>query len=267
MYALLDKRSKIPQDTFENLLAQRVPNKEAANKISKFMELEHVSDVERMFGRDELVGEAFNELAMVYRTLLEDMKVGEYCKFDPSIVRGLAYYTGVVFEVHAEGGELRAICGGGRYDNLLSDLGGPPISATGMGMGDCVLEILLRENGRVEDSVPDQELDYFVALVPEMDLNHQGSSDMLVPEDELLRLVTKLRKGGCSADYSYKSVGLGKQLKQASDRNAKKCIIIGEEYKDNKLVVKDMKKGDQELVDKDEFLSRFDSGNWSVSIQ
>ena len=267
MYALLDKRSKLPQETFKDLLAEKVPDKEMADKINKFMELERVSAVERMFGQDELIKEAFDELAMVHRILVEDMGVGAYCKFDPGIVRGLAYYTGVVFEVHAEGSELRAICGGGRYDNLLSDLGGPSISATGMGMGDCVLEILLREKGLVEGLVPEQELDYFVALVPDMDLNHQGSGDMLVPEDEVHRLVTKLRKGSCSADSSYKSVGLGKQLKQASDRHAKKCIIIGEEYKDNKLVVKDMKKGDQELVDKDEFLLRFDSGNWSPSIQ
>ena len=75
------------------------------------------------------------------------MGIREYCVFDPGIVRGLAYYTGIVFEVHDIQGDLRAICGGGRYDNLLRDFGGPAISATGMGMGDCVLEILLREKG------------------------------------------------------------------------------------------------------------------------
>ena len=97
------------------------------------------------------------------------MGMGEYCTFDPSIVRGLAYYTGVVFEVHDIAGELRAICGGGRYDNLLRDFGGPPIPATGMGMGDCVLEILLEQRGLLEKQVPKRELEYFVALAdPEM---------------------------------------------------------------------------------------------------
>ena len=71
------------------------------------------------------------------------MGVGDYCRFDMSIVRGLAYYTGMVFEMHDAVGDLRAVCGGGRYDNLLSDFGGPSLSAIGMGMGDCVLEILL----------------------------------------------------------------------------------------------------------------------------
>jgi len=84
-------------------------------------------------------------------TTLDDMGVGDFCCFDPSIVRGLAYYTGVVFEVHDVVGELRAICGGGRYDNLLRDFGGPAIPATGMGMGDCVLEVLLRQKGLLSE--------------------------------------------------------------------------------------------------------------------
>jgi histidyl-tRNA synthetase len=260
MYALLDKRSKLPQETFKELLTEKVPDKQMADTINQFMELEYVSDVERMFGHDELVEEAFNELAMVHRVLLEDMEVGEYCKFDPSIVRGLAYYTGVVFEVHALGSEFRAICGGGRYDNLLSDFGGPAISATGMGMGDCVLEILLREKGLIEQSLPKQELDYFVALVPTIAFDDEDGIVQSFPEDEVNKLVAKLQKERFSADSSYKSYSLGKQLKEASARNARKCVIIGEEFKDKKLTVKDMATGEQGLVDVDEFLSRLKSG-------
>ena len=131
------------------------------------------------------------------------MGVGEYCTFDPSIVRGLAYYTGVVFEVHDIAGELRAICGGGRYDNLLRDFGGPPIPATGMGMGDCVLEILLEQRGLLEKQVPKRELEYFVTLAdPQF-------------AEAMYEVTARIRSKGHSANFSYKQGGLSKQLKEA----------------------------------------------------
>ena len=243
MYALLDKKNKLPQETFKELLIEIVPDKRMAESINEFMELQSISAVERMFGHDEIVKEAFDELALVYRILLEDMGVGEYCKFDPSIVRGLAYYTGVVFEVHAEGNELRAICGGGRYDNLLSDFGGPAISATGMGMGDCVLEILLKEKGLLDKQVPKQQIEYFVACIGDVG-------------NETLPIITKLRSMGYSTNFSYKTGSLSKQLKEASAQNAKKCIIIGEEeLKGNKITIKDMATGEQKLMSSDEFFA------------
>ena len=243
MYALLDKKNKLPQETFKELLIEIAPDKRMAESINEFMELQSISAVERMFGHDEIVKEAFDELALVHRILLEDMGVGEYCKFDPSIVRGLAYYTGVVFEVHAEGNELRAICGGGRYDNLLSDFGGPAISATGMGMGDCVLEILLKEKGLLDKQVPKQQIEYFVACIGDVG-------------NETLPIITKLRSMGYSTNFSYKTGSLSKQLKEASAQNAKKCIIIGEEeLKGNKITIKDMATGEQKLMSSDEFFA------------
>jgi histidyl-tRNA synthetase len=172
------------------------------------------------------------------------MGVWQYCDFYPSIIRGLAYYTGVVFEVDELMGELRAICGGGRYDNLLRDFGGPAIPATGMGMGDCVLEILLREKGLIEKNLAQPKLEYFVACVDEQFF------------ESVLSITAKLRRAEKSANFSYKCVSLSKQLKQASAQNAQKCIIIGEEFNNNQLIVKDMDSGEQELVDTDEFLSQ-----------
>ncbi|MBN1457215.1 MAG: ATP phosphoribosyltransferase regulatory subunit, partial [Sedimentisphaerales bacterium] len=169
----------------------------------------------------------------------------DYCIFDPSIVRGLAYYTGIVFEIHDAVGDLRAVCGGGRYDNLLKDFGGTPLSGTGMGMGDCVLEILLREKGLLKDGqISTMNIDYFVAYVDK----ELGAKAVV--------LVAKLRSAGKDTDFSYKGGNLKKQLKQASNVNAKKCIIIGREFIDkNELVIKDMASGEQKLVDVDTFLS------------
>jgi histidyl-tRNA synthetase len=171
------------------------------------------------------------------------MGVGRFYKFDPGIVRGLAYYTGIVFEVHAVGGELRAICGGGRYDNLLKDFGGPDIPAVGMGFGDCVLEILLREKGLLDKHIKKPELDYFVV------------SDKSFEENIFFDLVAKLRRNGFITDFSYKTDNLSKQLKTASEKNAKKCIIISKEYSDSKqIIVKDMATGEQQTIPIDKFM-------------
>ena len=243
LYALLDKYSKMPGDTFEKTLVEQVPDSVIATKIMDFMNATRLSEVPEIVGTNAEVEDAIQELALL-KVLLTQMGVWRYCDFYPSIVRGLAYYTGVVFEVDELMGELRAICGGGRYDKLLRDFGGPEIPATGMGMGDCVLEILLREKGLLEKQLEDAKLDYFVACV-------DGSY-----KDEAIKVTMRLRSKGSSANFSYKISKLGKQLKEASEQNAKKCIIIGDEFKNNQLVVKDMASGEQELVDYEEFWSR-----------
>ncbi len=180
------------------------------------------------------------------------MGVREYCVFDPGIVRGLAYYTGIVFEVHDIQGDLRAICGGGRYDNLLRDFGGPAISATGMGMGDCVLEILLREKGLLTDNIRATGLDYYVACAARLYTHYD------------MRLVSKIRQKGFSAAFSYKvdaveryeDGDLGKQLKEATALNVRNCIIVGYDKPLDltKFIVKNMSTGEQRTVSESEFI-------------
>ncbi|MHC4536266.1 MAG: histidine--tRNA ligase [Planctomycetota bacterium] len=248
LYAVLDKKNKLLPETFEEMLHDLLPNSKMASEVQTFMELKTIQDIERKYERQE----GFDELCELMQ-YLNNMGVGDYYKFDLGIVRGLAYYTGIVFEIYDKASELRAICGGGRYDNLLRDFGGPRVSATGMGMGDCVLEILLREKGLLDAKVPKKELDFFVAFVPNIIAFEDGRGP--TPSEVATKLVTQLRKKDKRVDASYKVIGLGKQLKEASVRNAQKCIIIGDEFKDNKLTVKDMASGRQELVDYDKFLS------------
>ena len=239
VYVILDKKNKLPPDTFEEILAEQIPDKNTVKRILDFMSVDSIPQL-KDFVEDGSA--AYLNIKCVLDNL-DMMGVGDFCLYDPGIVRGLAYYTGIVFEVHDIAGELRAICGGGRYDNLLRDFGGPSVSATGMGMGDCVLEILLKEKGLLEKQLPKTRIDYFVSCVDE---NYK---------DVTVEVTMKLRSAGFSANFSYKITKLGKQLKQASEQNAGKCIIIGDEFKDNKLTVKDMSSGKQELVDYDEFLS------------
>ena len=112
-----------------------------------------------------------------------------------------------------------------------------------MGMGDCVLEILLREKGILEKQLPKTSLDYFVAYVDEKYKN------------EAVRITMQLRSNSFSANFSYKAAKLNKQLKLASDQNARRCVIVGQELEEKKLAIKDMSSGEQKLVELDEFLS------------
>ncbi len=241
LYPLLDKYSKVPSDTFEKMLVDQVSDERMAKQIMDFMGTTTLSGVPEIIGTNAEVEDAVQELARL-KELLEQMGVWQYCDFYPSIVRGLAYYTGVIFEVHEFAQELRAICGGGRYDNLLNDFGGPQMPATGMGMGDCVLGILLDERGLFK---PEQkQLDYFVAFVDE------------AYRQNAIELTMRLRSAGFVTNFSYKAAKLSRQLKEASDKSAPKCIIIGEEFKNNQLVIKDMATGKQELVKIDEFFAQ-----------
>lgn len=243
LYAVLDKRSKLPDDTFEQMLAEKIADENKCKKVIELMGVESIGQISGCLELNKTAQESVDELGRLFE-LLDVMGVGDYCVFDIGIVRGLAYYTGIVFEIYDKASELRAIGGGGRYDNLLKQFGGPSIPATGFGIGDCVLGILLEEKGLLQKQLPERKLDYFVACVDE---NYK---------DAAVELTMKLRSVGFAANFTYKAAKLGKQLKQASDQNAQKCIIIGEEFKDKQLVIKDMATGEQELVDIDEFLSR-----------
>lgn len=247
LYAVLDKKPKLPPETFRAVLAEQVPDAVQAKKVLDFMSLDSIERIAEVTQPDEAVLNAVADLKTVF-DVLTWMGVAEYCVFDPSIVRGLAYYTGVVFEVHDVAGELRAICGGGRYDNLLRDFGGPWIPATGMGMGDAVLEILLQERGLLEKQVPKRQIEYFVAL----------ADPRLAPQ--MYCITAKIRSSGHSANFSFKPGGLSKQLKEAAGQNARKCLIVGQEYAEKKqLAIKDMATGQQELVEAEQFLANLSS--------
>jgi histidyl-tRNA synthetase len=244
IYPVLDKKAKLSQETFEKVLKEQVPDKKMVSKILDFMSVGSMPELEELVKHESDQDEAYLDIKMVLDHL-DTMGIGDFCVYDPSIVRGLAYYTGVVFEVHDVKGELRAICGGGRFDNLLHDFGGPSIPATGMGMGDCVLEILLKEKGLLEKQVPKGQLDYFVASI--------GFGALA---KEVHQIIAKLRTMKKSANFSYKMGRISDQLKEASIQNAKWCIIIGdEELNKNEITVKDMMTGEQKTIGVEEFFN------------
>jgi histidyl-tRNA synthetase len=243
IYAVLDKKSKVSVEAFEEMLKEKLYDADKREKIIEVFNANSLEEIETALPANCTAQEAINEMKQLF-AMLSEMGIADFCSFDINIVRGLAYYTGVVFEVHDKAGELRAVCGGGRYDNLLKDFGGPEISATGMGMGDCVLEILLREKGIITGEIEKPAIDYYIAALDEE----------LVPT--AAAIAAKLRLAGKSAEFSYKAAKMKKLMKAASDQKAAKAIILGREYIENgELVVKDMQSGEQQTISCEEFLS------------
>lgn len=186
------------------------------------------------FGSVEGVGAEIDRIAQ-FQQRLDAMGFGSFVAYDASIVRGLAYYTGIVFEIFDRRGELRAICGGGRYDRLLGTVSGADLPAVGFGMGDVVLTELLRDLDLLPDTAPSVDV-YLVAVT----VNEQ---------ELLLRAAHVLRHGGRSVLYALRPTGVGKQFKDADARGARHVVVFGpDEVAAGVAVVRTMGTGGEERV-------------------
>ena len=194
-----------------------------------------LDDVARRFGDRDDVGPEVERLRE-YLEILEAMGLGDFVAVDLRIVRGLAYYTGIVFELFDRKGELRAICGGGRYDRLLELVGGEPLPAVGFGMGDVVLGELLVERGLTPDTA--RRLDYFVVSV---------TPDQ---RSEALRIAQRLRARDHSVAYALREQGVGKQLKAAGKEGAVEALIVGpDELARGVITVRNLADGTERELD------------------
>ncbi len=166
---------------------------------------------------------------------LEAMGLAEFVDVDFRIVRGLAYYTGIVFELFDAGRTLRAICGGGRYDNLLKQIGGTDLPMVGFGMGDVVIGEMI--NDRDGAPAAESSCDVFVVTVSEDD----------VPV--ALKLAHGLRDAGVRVEYALRKMTVGKQLELASTRGATHAVVIGpEERAKHEVVVRELQSKQEERV-------------------
>ncbi len=234
--AALDKRPSVPEAGFAALAeAAGIPPAAIAD-LCRFQDAADPAAIAAALGGGKQVAEEIErvEALMGY---LASLGIGDYCRLDMRVVRGLAYYTGIVYEIFDAAGSLRALAGGGRYDNLLEVLGGPRIAATGFGMGDAVLGILLAEKGKLPDL--SAGLDCFVV---------DGGAG---PRDRVLAVVGRLRREGIAADYAARAQALGKQLKEANRRNARYAVIVAADG----VGVKDLRSGRQTDMETEQFLS------------
>jgi histidyl-tRNA synthetase len=156
---VIDKIEREPRGVLVERLAKGGIAAERAVRVLDAVAASDASALRAMHGSAAAVREGLDRLDQ-YLALLDAHGVRDWVRFDLSIVRGLAYYTGLVFELFDRRGEFRAICGGGRYDTLLRDLGGVDLPALGFGMGDVVLGELLRREQRLGGSA--RGVDYWV---------------------------------------------------------------------------------------------------------
>jgi histidyl-tRNA synthetase len=196
--------------------------------------LRGIDELTEEFGEVEAVAERVAELSQ-YLEHLEDLGVRDYVDIDLSVVRGLAYYTGIVFELWDARRELRAVCGGGRYDDLLETIAGIDMPALGFGMGDVVLTELLRDHGLLPQE--GQPLHVFVAWIgPEA-------------RRQALRAAQQLRSAGLSTVFEFRDRRIGNQLRSANQLGARYAVIIGpQEVEKASAKVRDMKSGDERTV-------------------
>jgi len=174
---------------------------------------------------------AAEELSRLF-DLLEAYGHGDRVVFDASVVRGLAYYTGVVFEVFDTARELRAICGGGRYDGLLETLGGPRIPAAGFGFGDAVIAELLSDRGLLPDGA--RSLD--AVVFPFGDEQRAAA----------VAVAGALRARGQSVDLVLGSPKLKRVLADADRANAACVYLIGpDELTRGEVLIRDLATGEQ----------------------
>ncbi|MBD3355418.1 histidine--tRNA ligase [Candidatus Woesearchaeota archaeon] len=224
---IIDKSKKITDKEFKDSLKGIGVDYKEVNKILKCKTLEDAGKLKL----NKMAKEGLEELKEVM-----NMLDNKFIEFDISIARGLAYYTGTVFEIYDKEEKFRAIAGGGRYDKLVELYGGAKTAATGFGMGYSTLTLLLKEKDLLPE--PDTGVDYFVVMIGDV-------------KEKALDIIVDLRKK-YSVDYDLSSRNMKNQLKYADSVDAKKVIFIGEEeLKSGMLTVKDMKTGKQEKVSVD----------------
>jgi histidyl-tRNA synthetase len=234
IYGWLDKQGRRGDAAQRQQLDDLKIDPGIADFLNAATEVKDIAKLKRVLSHKPQAASALGSLEQVVEAL-RSMGLGDFVDLDLGIVRGLAYYTGTVFELFDTGRTLRAICGGGRYDSLLNALGDADLPSVGFGMGDVVLTELLRDKGLVPTDI--SSIDVFVAFISKEDLPH------------VLALAHQLREAGMRVEYALSPQAVGKQLNLADARNAHFAVVVGpDERARGQLVLKDLRTGVQEVV-------------------
>ena len=228
---IVDKMDKLPEDVIE---AQLSDLGLSSKSISTIRSVLGITDLESLSSALSSDSEALIELQSLF-SLCDSYGISDWVSFDASVVRGLAYYTGPVFEAHDRAGNLRAICGGGRYDKLIGTLGGNDLPATGFGFGDMVVMELLADKG----------------LLPELST---GVSDVVFGMGTELRgaamqVAAKLRSAGRTVDLILEDKKMKWVFKHAERCGATRLVMVmPDEWAEGKVRIKDLDTGEESTV-------------------
>ena len=228
---IVDKMDKLPEDVIEAQLSDLGLVSESISTIRSVL---GITDLESLSSALSSDSEALIELQSLF-SLCDSYGISDWVSFDASVVRGLAYYTGPVFEAHDRAGNLRAICGGGRYDKLIGTLGGNDLPATGFGFGDMVVMELLADKG----------------LLPELST---GVSDVVFGMGTELRgaamqVAAKLRSAGRTVDLVLEDKKMKWVFKHSERCGATRLVMVmPDEWAEGKVRIKDLDTGDEYTV-------------------
>ena len=220
LLSCVDKFERQGESAYEQFLKQHPDGGAAVTMAKQFFKvrsLDELSDFIKSFANRtsvELAG-----LQARYRDWqkllggLQNMGLGDFLQVDLSVVRGLAYYTGFVFEAYDRKGDLRALAGGGRYNDLVKKLGGPDLPAAGFAIGDVTTGILLEQRGLMPAYIN----------APQVYVAYDGEPGRLAAFPD----IQALRTTGVRVEYSLKELAFGKQLKAALESGAKLALLYG----------------------------------------
>ena len=225
---IVDKMDKLPSETINEQLSGLGHSKEVISSIQSTLGIKSLDSLKNTL---ENGSEAFSELYTLF-SAIDSYGITDWVEFDGSIVRGLAYYTGCVFEVNDREGKFRAICGGGRYDKLLSTLGGKDLPATGFGFGDMVIMELLADKN----------------LIPEL---LSGVEDVVIPlslelRNVAVKVASALRRSDRLVDLVLDDKKIKWAFKHAERAGATRLILVApDEWSRQKVKVKDLQSGEE----------------------
>jgi len=227
---LIDRRDKLPAEKWR------------AWALDMGLSEAQLAALADLLGNPDLWQES-EELRRVFATV-EALGLGDYLLYDAGVVRGLDYYTGPVFEAYDRQRKFRAILGGGRYDNLVADVGGDRISGVGFAMGDVIIGLVLERAGK-RPTLP---------LVPSRVLVTLFSPELY---PQTLALAARLRAAGINAEQFLEATRLGKQIRYANRKGIPYILILGpDEVAAGRVVLKNLTTGEQETLSEQEAIAR-----------
>mmetsp|Transcript_61852 Transcript_61852/g.182629 ORF Transcript_61852/g.182629 Transcript_61852/m.182629 type:complete len:532 (-) Transcript_61852:120-1715(-) len=225
---LVDKLEKVPIDAIQDDLEDLGLTREVVEKLTSTMTATSLDDIASSLPSDS---EGIAELRALFE-LCDSYGISDWVTFDASVIRGLAYYTGAVFEAFDRRGELRAIAGGGRYDKLLETFGGEPTPAAGFGFGDAVIVELLKER----DVLPTFDDSGVEAVVFAMTGDLYGNA---------VDAARRLREQGMKVDVVLEKKKTKWVFKHADRIGAGYCVVVGrDEAEKGEVSIKDLR-GDE----------------------
>ncbi|MFX1390657.1 MAG: histidine--tRNA ligase, partial [Promethearchaeota archaeon] len=248
VYKVLDKSDKINEEEFEKFLIDTFQDEFIIQGVLKLKKATGIDELLEKFDnipKEFYQSDGYLEVTNFFR-LLKEVNLSNYCTFSSGTVRGLDYYTGIIYEVYDTGKEnIRSIFGGGRYDDLISIFSDEKITGTGFGMGVYTLTLFLKTYNLIPEEI--KQRDYsdtiFIATINEDMANYAFELARIIRDEDF----------PCIIDYRFKN--LKNQLSKANELGIVIVLIIGsEELSERKVTIRNMISEEQKTVDYDELI-------------